>query len=113
MSLEKLEKICVFGAGAVGGTLAARLASASAVSGAADATSARAVARMVCVDEVAHGNVRDRVARPKSLNRNRNVTVRPVRPAARIRPVIRSIRLITTTSISAGDMVLPARPSAR
>ncbi len=57
----------------------------SAIIGAAAATSCRAVTRMVCVEEVAHGNVRDRVARPKSLNRNRNVTVRPVRPAARIR----------------------------
>ena len=45
------------------------------ISGAADATSCRAVARMVCVEEVAHGNVCERVARPKSLNRNRNVTV--------------------------------------
>ena len=57
----------------------------SAISGAAAATSCRAVPSMACVEQVAHGRVCERVARPKSLNRNRNVTVRPVRPAARIR----------------------------
>ena len=52
----------------------------------------------------------DRVARPKSSNRSRSTTVRPVRPAVRIRRVIRSIRLTTTASISVADIVLPARP---
>ena len=68
---------------------------------------------MGCVDDVAHGIVWERVALLKSSNRSRSTTVRPVRPAARIRPVIRSIRLTTTASISAGDMPLPRRPNAR
>jgi hypothetical protein len=42
-----------------------------AIAGAAAATSCRAAARMGCVDDVAHGNVRDRVARLKSSNRSR------------------------------------------
>ena len=63
---------------------------------------------MTSVDAVARGMVCDRVARPKSSNRNRSTTVRPVRPALRIRRVIRSIRLMTTASTSAADIVLPA-----
>ncbi len=55
----------------------------------------------------------DRVARPKSSNRRRSTTVRPVRPALRIRRVIRSTRLTTTASTSAADIVLPRLPSAR
>ena len=40
---------------------------------------ARAAARMASVDAVARGMVCDRVARPKSSNRSRSTTVRPVR----------------------------------
>ncbi len=84
-----------------------------AITGAAEATSCRAAARIGCVAEVANGSVRERVARPKSSNRSRSTTVRPVRPAARMRAVMRSIRLTTTASISAGDRAPPARPKAR
>lgn len=52
------------------------------MSGAAPATSRRAAARMGDVADVAHGRVRDRVARVKSSKRSRSTTVRPVRPHA-------------------------------
>ena len=51
----------------------------SAISGAAAATSSRAASRITSVDAVARGMVCERVARPKSSNRNRSTTVRPVR----------------------------------
>ena len=76
-------------------------------------TSRRAAARMGAVDDVDHGKVCDRVARVKSSKRSRSTTVRPVRPAARMRPVMRSIRPTATVSISLADIVFPMRPSAR
>ena len=60
---------------------------------------------------VGRGSVCERVAREKSSKRSRSTTVRPTRPALRIRRVTRSTRPIATASISAGDF--GERPSAR
>ena len=54
----------------------------SAMMGPTDATSRRAVVRMGCVADVAHGIVWERVALLKSSNRSRKTTVRPTRCAA-------------------------------
>jgi len=69
--------------------------------------------REIDSNAVARDIVCDRVARLKSSNRKRSTTVRPVRPALRIRLVMRSTRLTMTASTSAADIVLPARPNAR
>ena len=63
------------------------------------------------VSAVAYGSVCDRVAREKSSKRRRRTTVRPTRPAARIRRVTRSTSEIRIASIASGDR--GARPSAR
>jgi hypothetical protein len=75
------------------------------------ARSCRVVSRIVPVWAVARGSVCERVAREKSSKRRRSTTVRPMQPAARIRRVTRSTRVIATASIASGD--LGDRPSAR
>ena len=76
-------------------------------------SSARTVARIVWVCAVASGRVCDRVAREKSPNRNRSTTVRPTRPAARIRRVTRSTSPTITASIASADFGAPAERALR
>ena len=70
----------------------------------------RTAARIVSVWAVARNNVCDLVARVKSLNRSRKITVRPTRRAVRNRRVMRSTRATATASMSPG--VFGRRPSA-
>ena len=67
----------------------------------ATATRSRTAARIVGVRAVDRTRVCDRLTRVKSSNRSRSTTVRPSRPALRIRPVTRSTSPMTTASISA------------
>ena len=69
----------------------------------------RATARIVHVCAVARGSVCERVAREKSSKRSRSVTVRPTRPAARMRRVTRS-----TSATSVGvDLLRRVRRAGR
>ena len=81
------------------------------MSGSAAASSSRATTRSASVRAVASGSVCDRVARSKSSNRSRSVTVRQTRRAPRSRRASLSTRPISITSSSAG--VRAPRPSAR
>ena len=77
----------------------------------AAASSPLAVARIVWVCAVASGRVCDRVAREKSSKRNRSVTVRQTRRAARSRRARRSTSPTRTASRAFHD--LGERPRAR
>ena len=65
---------------------------------------------MACVWAVGYGIVCDRVTRVKSSKRRRSTTVRPARPAARIRRVTRSTSAARVASIRCHDV--GRRPSA-
>ena len=81
------------------------------ISGAATASSPLAAARISCVLAVGCGSVCERLAREKSSKRRRSTTVRPTRPAVRIRRVTRSTSATSDVSISAN--AVGERPRAR